>query len=100
MLHKENDIDDLLVTVADETYTKIVGVENYVWFAMSASNHSITSYHLSDSRKSLQALSTLTEAIQILNKDRQQNKIKHILAIGLKNRDDISEEYRHFKQMI
>jgi putative transposase len=123
MLHKGNDIDDLLVTVADETYIKIVGEENYVWFAMSASNHSITSYHLSDSRETLQALSALTEAIrtvkpdqkitivtdglssyieaiQILNKDRQQNKIKHIRVIGLENRDDISEEYRHFKQMI
>jgi putative transposase len=45
-------------------------------------------------------LSSYIEAIQILNKDRQQNKIKHIRVIGLENRDDISEEYRHFKQMI
>lgn len=121
MLHKGNDMGEFLV--ADETYIKIVGKEHYVWFVISASKHSITAYHLSDTRDTRQAvaaikeairtanpdqkinlvtdgLSSYIEAIQILNKDRQQNKIQHIRVIGLENRDDISEEYRHFKQMI
>lgn len=121
MLHKGNDMGQFLV--ADETYIKIVGKEHYVWFVISASKHSITAYHLSDSRDTRQAvaaikeairtaelnqkitlvtdgLSSYIEAIQILNKDRPENKIQHIRVIGLENRDDISEEYRHFKQLI
>lgn len=121
MLHKGNDMGEFLV--ADETYIKVVGKEHYVWFAISASKHSITAYHLSDSRDTRQAvaaikeairtarpdqkitlvtdgLSSYIEAIQILNKDRPENKIQHIRVIGLEDRDDISEEYRHFKQMI
>ncbi len=121
MLHKGNDMGEFLV--ADETYIKVVGKEHYAWFVISASKHSITAYHLSDSRDTRQAvaaikeairtakpahkitlvtdgLSSYIEAIQILNKDRPENKIQHIRVIGLENRDDISEEYRHFKQMI
>lgn len=121
MLHKGNELGEYLV--ADETYIKVVGKEHYVWFAISASKHSITAYHLSDSRDTRQAVSAIKEAIrtanpdqkinlvtdglssyieavQILNKDRPQNKIQHIRVIGLENKDDVSEEYRHFKQMI
>lgn len=122
MLHKvNNDMGEFLV--ADETYIKIGGKEHYVWFVISASEHSVTAYHLSGSRDTRQAvaaikeairtakphqkiylvtdgLSSYIEAVQLLNKDREQNKIQHIRVIGLENRDDVSEEYRHFKQII
>lgn len=121
MLHKGSELGEFLV--ADETYIKVVGKEHYVWFAISALKHSITAYHLSDSRDTRQAVSAIKEAIrtarpdqkvnlvtdglssyieavQILNKDRPKNKIQHIRVIGLENKDDVSEEYRHFKQMI
>jgi transposase-like protein len=117
-------IDD--ISVADETYIKISGHTNYVWFVLSAKKHTITAYHVADNRGTVSAVAALNEAIatadtdqeitvisdghpayveaiHFINKDRKQqqkNKIKHIQVIGLKNQDEISEEYRPFKQII
>jgi len=118
---QKGSIDD--VSVGDETYIKIEGRTNYVWFALSSKKHSITAYHLSDKRDTVSAIATINEAIrtarpgqeltyitdglgsyieaiQFLNKNQQQNKISHVQVIGLENKDEVSEEYRPFKQMI
>jgi putative transposase len=110
------------ISVADETYIKIKGLQNYVWFVLSESKHTITAYHISDNRETVSALTALneafktakdkqkitiitdglgsyTEAVQFLNKHRK-NKIDHIQVIGLQNKDDISAHYRPFKQII
>jgi transposase-like protein len=109
--------------VGDETYIKIGGEQNYVWFCVSASKRTITAYHLTDDRETRSAVTTLqeafstaspgqeltfisdglgsyTEAIHFLNSSREHNKIKHIQVIGLKDKDDVSEQYRSFKQLI
>lgn len=112
------------ISVGDETYIKIGGSYNYVWFYLSAKRRCITSYHLSDNRGTLPAVAATNEAIrtadkdqditivtdgnpsyieatQFLNKDRRkEHKIKHIQVIGLQNNDEVSEAYRPFKQMI
>jgi len=114
------------ISVGDETYIKIGGAYNYVWFYLSAKTRHITAYHLSDNRGTIPAVAATNEAIrtakknqditivtdgnpsyieaiQFLNKERpKEHKIKHIQVIGLQNDDEdgISEEYRPFKQMI
>ena len=115
------------ISVGDETYIKIGGIHNYVWFYLSAKKRCITAYHLSDNRGTIPAVAATNEAIrtadknqdiavvtdgnpsyieaiQFLNKDRpKERKIEHIQVIGLQNNDndeDESEAYRPFKQMI
>jgi len=112
------------ISVGDETYIKIGGAYNYVWFYLSAKTRRITAYHLSDNRETIPAIAATNEAIrtanknqhitivtdgnpsyieatQFLNKDRpKEHKIKHIQVIGLQNKDEVSAEYRPFKQII
>ncbi len=111
------------ISVADETYIKIKGRYNYVWFVLSESKHTVTAYHISDNRETLSAITALneafrtakdkqkltiitdgwgayTEAVQNLNEEPQRNKIDHIQVIGLHNYDDVSAHYRPFKQII
>ena len=120
-LENKGDIDD--ISVGDETYIKIKGLTHYVWFAISSKKHSITAYHLSNTRDTVPAIATMNEALrtakpdqdctfitdglgsyveatQFLNKSRQTYKIKHLQVIGLENKDKLSEEYRPFKQII
>jgi putative transposase len=121
-LKNKGDIDD--ISVGDETYIKISGEFDYVWFYLSANKRSITAYHLADNRGTVPAVAATNEAIrtadidqnitlvtdgnpsyieaiQFLNKDRpKDHKIKHIQVIGLQNNDDVSEAYRPFKQII
>ena len=120
-LKHKGPIDDILV--GDETYIKVKGRTHYVWFAFSSKKHSITAYHLSEKRDTVPAIATINEAIrtaepgreltyitdghasyieaiQFLNKKQQQNKINHVQVIGLENKDEVSEEYRPFKQLI
>jgi len=112
------------ISVGDETYIKTDGAHNYVWFYLSVKRHCIRAYHLSDNRGTIPAVAATNEAIrtanktqditivtdgnpsyieatQFLNRGRsKENKIKHIQVIGLQNDDEVSEEYRPFKQMI
>lgn len=109
---------------ADETYIKIKGIDNYVWFVISAENKAILAYHLADNRGSIPAIAALHEAnrtkppdqetlittdgnpsystaIMYLNKElHKKKKLKHAKVIGLQNLDKESEEYRAFKQII
>jgi transposase-like protein len=114
-------IDD--ISVGDETYIKVDGRTHYVWFALSSKKHSVSAYHISDSRDTIPAIATVNEAIrtakpgqeltyisdglgsyveaiQFLNKNQKQNKITHVQVIGLENKDEVSELYRPFKQLI
>jgi transposase-like protein len=114
------------ISVGDETYIRIGGAYNYVWFYLSAKKRCITAYHLADNRGTIPAVAATNEAIrtanknqditivtdgnpsyieatQFINKDRpKEHKIKHIQVIGLQNddEDEVSEEYRPFKQVI
>ncbi len=121
-LKNKGDINN--ISVGDETYIKIGGAYNYVWFYLSAKTRCITAYHLADNRRTIPAIAATNEAIrtanknqditivtdgnpsyieaiQFLNKDwPKEHKIKHIQVIGLRNEDEVSEEYRPFKQMI
>jgi transposase-like protein len=120
-LKHKGSVDDMLV--GDETYIKIEGKYNYVWFILSSEKRSIVAYHLDASRGTQAAVAAIsesvktassnqkltvisdanpsyTEAIHFLNKDRPKNPIKHIKVIGLQNMDETSEEYRPFKQII
>lgn len=117
------DIPDNFLT-GDETYIKVLGKNNYIFFFMSAEKRSIVSYHYSNNRETLPAIISMLEAkrtakpnqhitfvtdgnpsyqaashfINSLNDS--NNKIKHHKVIGLQNLDAESEEYRSFKQLI
>ena len=104
------------ISVGDETYIKIGGIYNYVWFYLSAKKRCITAYHLSDNRGTIPAVAATNEAIraanknqditvvtdgnpsyieaiQFLNKERpKERKIKHIQVIGLQNNDNDNDE--------
>jgi transposase-like protein len=104
------------ISVGDETYIKIGGIHNYVWFYISAKKRCITAYHLSDNRGTIPAVAATNEAIrtanknqditvvtdgnpsyieaiQFLNKDRtKERKIKHIQVIGLQNNNEDEDE--------
>jgi len=119
-LNHKRGIDD--VSVADETYIKIKAIQNYVWFVLSEKKRTVTAYHISDNRGTGSAITALkealrtatdnqkltiitdglgsyTEAVQFLNK-RRKNKINHIQVIGLQNNDEVSAQYRPFKQIV
>lgn len=119
MHHKET-IDD--ISAGDETYIKIEGKYNYVFFFISAQKLSITAYHVADNRGTLPAVASMMEAIRTATTDQDitlitdgnpayedaklfinmnlNKKFKHIKVIGLQNLDEESEEYRAFKQII
>lgn len=114
------------ILVADETYIKVKGIQNYVWFLLSGKNRIIAAYHISDNRGTASATAALkeairtaedgqkltivtdglgsyTEAIHLLNKERKERQldnIDHIQVIGLQNKDEVSAAYRPFKQII
>jgi transposase-like protein len=124
MEHK-GDIDD--IAVGDETYLKIKGKTHYTWFFITSEKKAITAYHLSDNRETVSAITAIKEAartlapdqqltiitdgnpsytaaLHYLNAQKQDNhehlKIKQIQVIGLKNLDEVSTEYRPFKQIV
>jgi len=123
-LKNKGDIDS--ISVGDETYIKIGGAYNYVWFYLSAKTRRIIAYHLADNRGTIPAIAATNEAIrtanknqnitivtdgnpsyieaiQFLNQDRpKEHKIKHIQVIGLQNDDEDGylRSIGHLKQMI
>lgn len=121
-LQNKGPIDD--ISAGDETYIKIKGEHNYVFFFISSKNLKITTYHLADNREELPATTAMLEAIRTARPDQQitfvtdgnpsypagihfinsrsdngQN-IQHHKVIGLQNLDEESEEFRPFKQLI
>lgn len=107
---------------ADETYIKIKGKTNYIFFFFDAVKKIITSYRVFAKRDSLSAieasystlvkyndipesLTFITDGNPIYNVAHEfwrQNGINYTLkqVIGLSNKDDTSKEYRSQKQII
>lgn len=112
------------VSAGDETYIKVLGKQQYVFFFISSQNLKITAYHVADNRGTQPAIIAMNEArrtatprqeitfvsdgnpsypagIHFLNaRQDDQPLIKHHKVIGLQNLDAESEEWRAFKQLI
>lgn len=113
------------IFTADETYIKVRGVKAYVWFIMDAVSRSIIGYRVSDNRSvgpcimamrmAFRHLKKLPEnfkfiadgysayplaAQQFFRKYGNAFKFDITQVIGLTNDDEVSAEFRPFKQMI
>ena len=110
---------------ADETYIKIRGIKAYIWFIMDAASRSILGYQVSDNRSvgpcilamrmALKHFKELPEkfkfiadgysayplaAQQFFREFGEKFKFHITQVIGLTNNDEVSKEFRPFKQMI
>ena len=113
------------VFTADETYIKVRGIKGYIWFIMDAASRSILGYQVSDNRsvgpcilamrQAFKGLEKLPEnfqfiadgysayplaAMEFLRKLGNDFKFNITQVIGLTNNDEVSKEYRPYKQMI
>ena len=113
------------VFTADETYIKIKGIKGYIWFIMDAAKRSIIGYQISDNRgvgpcilSMRMAFKHLKEipknfrfiadgysayplaAQQFLVQSEGKMKFDITQVIGLTNDDEVSAEFRPYKQMI
>ena len=113
------------VFTADETYIKIRGVKSYIWFIMDAAKRSIIGYSVSDNRgvgpcilamrMAFRHFKELPErfrfiadgysayplaAQQFFRKYGEKFKFDITQVIGLTNDDEVSKEFRPYKQMI
>lgn len=113
------------VFTADETYIKIRGIKGYIWFIMDAARRSIIGYQISDNRgvgpcimamrMAFKHLKELPEKFQFIADGysayplaaqqffiQSEGKIKFDITqvIGLTNDDEVSKEFRPYKQMI
>ena len=114
---------DLSDTIAaDETYIKVLGKTNYIFFYFDAIKKIVTSYRVYDKRDSLSSIKaaystlvkydTLPESLKVISDGNpiynvavqywSQNGLpfKLFQVIGLTNKDDVSKEYRSQKQII
>lgn len=113
------------VFTADETYIKVRGTKGYIWFVMDALSRSIIGYQVSDNRgvgpcilamrMALKHLQELPEkfkfiadgysayplaAQQFFHEFGDKFKFDITQVIGLTNDDEVSKEFRPYKQMI
>ena len=113
------------VLTADETYIKIRGVKAYIWFIMDAATRSIIGYQVSDNRgvgpcilamrMALKHFKELPEkfkfiadgysayplaAQQFFRESGKKFNFEITQVIGLTNDDEVSKEFRPYKQMI
>ncbi len=114
---------DLSDTIAaDETYIKILGKTNYIFFYFDALKKIITSYRVFEKRDSLSSIkaaySTLSkykelpESLKVISDGNPIYNVavqywtehglpfKLFQVIGLTNKDEVSKEYRSQKQII
>jgi putative transposase len=109
----------------DETYIRVAGKHQYTFFFLDPQQHQITSYHVAAERDALAATVALGEAartlpedqalrfitdgnpsyqagVHFLNAHRSPAQPPHTLrqVIGLENRDEVSTQFRPFKQLI
>ena len=116
---------DTDVMTADETYIKIRGIKAFIWFIMNPKNRSIIGYRVSTERDvgacilamrmAFRHFTKLPEnfkfiadgysayvlaAQQFLHEYGKAFKFSITQVIGLTNDDEVSKEYRPFKQMI
>ena len=113
------------VFTADETYIKVRGIKAYIWFIMDAASRSILGYRVSDNRgvgpcilAMRMAFRNLKElpknfkfiadgysayplaAMEFIKKFGDSFKFDVTQVIGLTNDDEVSKEFRPYKQMI
>lgn len=113
------------VFTADETYIKVRGIKTYIWFIMDAAKRSIIGYQVSDNRgvgpcilamrmafRHLKALPEIFKFIadgysayplaaqQFFHEYGEKFKFNITQVIGLTNEDEVSKEFRPYKQMI
>lgn len=111
--------------VADETYIKVRGLKGFVWFIMDAASRSILGYQVSDNRtvgpcilamrmafrhweKLPEGFQFIADgysayplaAIQFAQKFKEAFTFDITQVIGLTNDDEVSKEFRPFKQMV
>jgi transposase-like protein len=109
----------------DETYIRVAGKHRYTFFFLDPQRHQITSYHVAAQRDALAATVALGEAartlpqdqalrfitdgnpayqagVHFLNAHRSASQPPHTLrqVIGLENLDQVSTQFRPFKQLI
>ena len=110
---------------ADETYIKVCGVKRHIWFIMDALSISIIGYRVSDNRSVGPCILAMRQALKYFKKlpktfrfiadgysayplvaQEFNRKLGDDFAfditqvIGLTNDDEVSKEFRPFKQMI
>lgn len=110
---------------ADETYIKVCGVKRHIWFIMDALSRSIIGYRVSDNRSVGPCILAMRQALKYFKKlpktfrfiadgysayplvaQEFNRKLGDDFAfditqvIGLTNDDEVSKEFRPFKQMI
>ena len=110
---------------ADETYIKIRGVKAYIWFILDAAKRSIIGYQVSDNRGVGPCILAMRMAFrhfkelpknfrfiadgysayplaaqQFFREFGDRFKFSITQVIGLTNDDEVSKEFRPFKQMI
>ena len=113
------------VFTADETYIKVRGIKGYIRFIMDAVSRSILGYQVSDNRsvgpcilamrQAFKGMEKLPEnfqfiadgysayplaAMEFFRKLGNDFKFNITQVIGLTNDDEVSKEYRPYKQMI
>jgi transposase-like protein len=113
------------VFTADETYIKIRGIKAYIWFIMDAASRSIIGYQASDNRgvgpcilamrmafrnlkelpKNFQFIADGYSAYplaaqQFFHEFGDKFKFDITQVIGLTNDDEVSKQFRPYKQMI
>lgn len=112
------------IQAGDETYIRVLGKHQYVFFFISSKSLKITAYHVADNRGTQPAVAAMNEAIRtaapgqeiILVTDGNPSypagihflnaqagddpDIQHRKVIGLQNLDAESTEWRAFKQLI
>jgi transposase-like protein len=120
-LNKNYDYDLSNTLSFDETYIKVKGKSNYVFFGSDTTNKIITSYRIFAHRTSKNAITTLYESFNKYKKQPEElniiadgnpiynaaqvffnmNDIKFDLyqVIGVKNKDDVSIKWRPHKQV-
>lgn len=112
------------IQAGDETYIRVLGKHQYVFFFISSKSLKITAYHIADNRGTQPAIAAMNEAIRTADPGQEiilvtdgnpsypagihflntQNgddpDIQHRKVIGLQNLDAESMEWRAFKQLI
>ena len=119
------DYDVKNVFTADETYIKIRGIKGYIWFIMDAAKRSIIGYQISNNRgvgpcilamrMAFNKLKAIPDkflfiadgysayplaAQQFFREYGDDFKFEITQVIGLTNDDEVSKEFRPFKQLI
>lgn len=113
------------IAAADETYLIVENEWHYTWFVIDAETQAICGYNLSDTRGTVPALATLYDAygepqsnvgqnfilvrdglpsydsaIMAYNQAVQEQILTGQKVIGLENLDEISKEFRPYKNLV